>query len=284
VLYPAAVAVWSLFGGAAGFVGSAGTLAGTRVGLAVGELFNWPCALRTTATVLTPAERGLGNGVFQCGTAVGVLLAPLLIVPVMTAFGWRAAFVAVGGLGLAWVAAWLVITRSRPGRPVDTPPARGPAAGPGTLARLVGLAADPRFWLLVIAAAAINPCLYFVAEWLSKYLHSQRGLTPASAGYATVPVYVGLDLGNVVGGGLVLVLAKRGWQVRRVRGWVVGAAGALTLCAVPANAAPSPTATVALLAVAAFGVAAVQATWLTCIQEVRPYGLKLGIFRVPTQA
>ena len=147
------------------------------------------------------------------------------------------------------------------------------------MAQFGRLHADPRFWLLVAATAAINPCLYFVAEWLSNYLNTQRGLTAAGAGLATMPVYVGADLGNLCGGGLVLLQAGRGWHVRRVRALVVAAAGAMTLCAIPANAAPSPTLTVALLAVTAFGIAAIQATWLTCIQEVSPaaVGMAMGI-------
>jgi ACS family hexuronate transporter-like MFS transporter len=278
-LYPAAVVVWSLFGAAAGFAGSVRALIWTRVGLAVGESFNWPCALRTTATVLAPAERGLGNGIFQSGTAVGALLAPLLIVPIMTYFGWRTAFISVGALGLAWVVAWLVVTRPAPGRAIDAPRPPSAAGSPSVLHRLRQLFGDPRFWLLVLAAAAINPCLYFVAEWLSNYLYSQRGLSAANAGYATVPVYVGLDLGNICGGGLVLLLARRGWRVRRVRAGVVMAAGAMTLSAIPANAVPSPTLTVTLLVVTAFGIAAIQATWLTCIQEVSPaaVGLAMGL-------
>src|SRR5205823_5695222 len=68
IFYAAAVAVWSLAGAAAGVVHRPRTLAYTRMALGVGEAANWPCALRVTANVLPPADRPLGNGIFQSGT------------------------------------------------------------------------------------------------------------------------------------------------------------------------------------------------------------------------
>lgn len=105
--YAGAVAWWSLAGIAAAFAPSLAVLMVLRGLLGVGESFNWPCALRATAKVLPPADRSLGNGIFNSGAAVGAVLTPL-IVPVLAAtYGWRTAFVAVGTLGLVWVGVWL---------------------------------------------------------------------------------------------------------------------------------------------------------------------------------
>ena len=75
----------------------------------VGESFNWPCALRVTATVLPPKDRSLGNGIFNSGAAVGAVLTPLIVTPLTTFFGWRTAFIVVGLLGFGWVVLWLVL-------------------------------------------------------------------------------------------------------------------------------------------------------------------------------
>jgi ACS family hexuronate transporter-like MFS transporter len=110
-LYPGAVLWWSLAGIASAFAPSLGLLIACRAVLGAGESFNWPCALKATGRVLPPADRGLGNGIFNSGAAVGAVLTPL-IVPLLTVrFGWRAAFVGVGMLGFLWALAWLWIVR-----------------------------------------------------------------------------------------------------------------------------------------------------------------------------
>ena len=74
--YAAAVAWWSLAAMAIAIVPSMGMLIVCRALLGVGESFNWPCALRVTARVLPPADRSLGNGIFNSGAAVGAVVTP----------------------------------------------------------------------------------------------------------------------------------------------------------------------------------------------------------------
>jgi ACS family hexuronate transporter-like MFS transporter len=105
-LYGQAVVWWSLAAVGTAFSPTLGVLIALRALLGVGESFNWPCALRVTERILSPAERGLGNGIFNSGAAVGAVLTPLLIPVLAEWLGWRVAFVVVGSLGLCWVVAW----------------------------------------------------------------------------------------------------------------------------------------------------------------------------------
>ena len=77
--YAAAVAWWSLAAMATALVPSLGMLIVCRALLGVGESFNWPCALRVTARVLPPADRSLGNGIFNSGAAVGAVVTPIVV-------------------------------------------------------------------------------------------------------------------------------------------------------------------------------------------------------------
>jgi MFS transporter, ACS family, hexuronate transporter len=109
--YAAAVAWWSLAAMAIALVPSLGMLIFCRALLGVGESFNWPCALRVTARVLPPADRSLGNGIFNSGAAVGAVVTPFVVTNLTILLGWRAAFLATGALGFVWVAAWLVLVQ-----------------------------------------------------------------------------------------------------------------------------------------------------------------------------
>lgn len=107
--YAGAVAWWSLAAMAAAFAPSLAVLMVLRGLLGVGESFNWPCALRVTATILPPADRSLGNGIFNSGAAVGAVLTPLVVTLLTARYGWRTAFLTVGILGFIWVGVWLAL-------------------------------------------------------------------------------------------------------------------------------------------------------------------------------
>jgi len=290
IVYALAVGLWSLAGAAAAWTYSARALKWTRATLGVGEAFNWPCGLRVIANLLPPQDRGLGNGMFQSGTATGALIAPLLIGPIAQYYGWRPAFLMVGGLGAVWIAVWLACTWRRDVGTSDAPapscrsglqPRSGQsAATPSVLGQFRIVLSHPGFWILLVAAGAINPCTYFLAEWIVKYMHDQRDFKDLlSAAVITVPIFLGADLGNIGGGSLVKYLTHRGHSIRRARGVTVLFGAGLALSAVPVSQVASPSACVGLLAVAAFGIASIVTNWLACIQDISfsTVGLAMGL-------
>ncbi len=111
LVYAWAVGWWSLAAAALAVSPTLGILMMFRALLGMGESFNWPCALRATSAVLPPADRSLGNGIFNSGAAVGAVLTPLVVPKLSLWYGWRASFAIVASLGLIWVIGWLVMTR-----------------------------------------------------------------------------------------------------------------------------------------------------------------------------
>ena len=192
LIYAAAVGLWSTAGAAAAFICGGRQLLATRAVLGVGEAFNWPCATRIIADLLPPEDRGLGSGIFNSGAAVGSLIAPLLITPLAIHFGWRTAFFTIGAIGFLWVLLWLAVTRKASVRQalVASRPSGGPRPFPqpgvlrlGQWAREVLL--HPAFWMLLVMGLSVNPCWYFLNEWIPKYMHDQRrpGLSHGRPGH-----------------------------------------------------------------------------------------------------
>src|SRR5215831_3557146 len=77
-----------------------------RLALGIGEAGNFPAAIKTVAEWFPKKERALATGIFNSGSTVGAIIAPLIVPPLAVAFGWQAAFVALGVIGLLWLILW----------------------------------------------------------------------------------------------------------------------------------------------------------------------------------
>jgi len=125
----------------------------------------------------------------------------------------------------------------------------------------------PGFWMLLLVGVSVNPCWYFLNDWIPKYMHDQRGMSQLTAGMISAPIFLAADFGNLVGGGLVKFLAARGWSLRRARGTTVTLAVLLILPVALITRVPSAAAVVAMLACAAFGITAILANYTACQQD-----------------
>ena len=78
-----------------------------RAILALGEGGNFPASIKTTAEYFPKKDRALATTLFNAGSSVGALSAPLTIPILADKFGWEMAFIIIGALGFAWMFFWL---------------------------------------------------------------------------------------------------------------------------------------------------------------------------------
>src|SRR5437899_3788385 len=95
------------------------TLAGAAVGFALarfalglGESGAFPASIKTVAEWFPKRERALATGIFNSGTNLGAIITPLLVPWITLRYGWPAAFIATGAIGLLWIALWLAFYRT----------------------------------------------------------------------------------------------------------------------------------------------------------------------------
>src|SRR5438045_4389358 len=89
------------------FAHSAATFGAFRFLLGVGEAANFPAAIKTVAEWFPKSERALATGIFNSGTNIGAIIAPLVVPWIAIHLGWRWAFVLTGAIGFVWVMTWL---------------------------------------------------------------------------------------------------------------------------------------------------------------------------------
>src|SRR5581483_6197453 len=106
--YSVAVSLWSLAAVGTAAATSALTFGIARGFLGLGEAANFPACIKTVAEWFPKKERALATGIFNAGTNIGAVVAPLTVPWLALTYGWQWAFIATGALGFIWLVFWLL--------------------------------------------------------------------------------------------------------------------------------------------------------------------------------
>ncbi len=231
--YAISIAVWSVAAMSHALARTVLEFVAARFVLGLGESANFPAAVKTVAEWFPRRERAFATGLFNAGSNVGAIVAPLAVPVVATLWGLRSAFLFPGVLDLAWLIVWLIVYHPPQEHPrvsarelayIRSDDAGKPAQTPVRV-RWRKLLRHRQTWAFVAGKFLTDPVWWFLLFWLPKYLHHRFGLDLLALGPPLVVVYVMADGGSVAGGWLA------GWMMRR--GWSPNAArkGAMLVCA-----------------------------------------------------
>ena len=78
-----------------------------RAVLALGEAGNFPAAIKVTAEYFPKKDRAFATSIFNSGSSVGALAAPLSIPLIAKFCGWEMSFIIIGALGFVWMGFWM---------------------------------------------------------------------------------------------------------------------------------------------------------------------------------
>lgn len=110
--YSIAIIVWSLGAVLHAAVNSVMGFGVARAVLGLGEAGNFPAAVKTIAEWFPKKDRAYATGLFNSGSTIGAIIAPIIVVGITLQWGWRWAFIITGLLGFIWVIAWWLIYKS----------------------------------------------------------------------------------------------------------------------------------------------------------------------------
>lgn len=226
---------WSLACAAHSLVSTAAGLIAARFLLGFTEGGGFPASAKTVSEWFTPQERSFAIGIFNTGSAVGSTLAPPLVALLAVTWGWRAAFIAAGGIGVVWAATWAFIYR-----PARECPFVGADEKADLLAAGVGIPSTtaPReswasllgireVWVLMLARFLTGGPWFFLIFWFPKYLGDVWHFNIKEIGwYAWVP-YAFAGLGSFAGGWFSSWLMRRGKSLNAARKISLGLSAAL---------------------------------------------------------
>lgn len=238
---------WSLANMLTGLAQSAMQLGAARFALGLGEAGNYTAAPKTVSERFPAHERGFAVGVYTAGAMVGATISPPLIGWLAVAHGWRAAFMATGALGFAWIIGWWLVHR---GAPVVADAPAGEEGGAKT--RWVSLLRQRPVWGLALARMFTDPVWYFYLFWFPKYMIDDRGMSLLQMAQVAWIVYLAADLGSLLGGWASGRLVRRGIAPARSRLWLMAGAALLAPAGATIAGGPSIPLTFAFAALVAF--------------------------------
>ncbi len=105
--YAWAIVVWSVAGMAHAAARGVISFAAARFALGIGESANFPAAVKSVAEWFPKKERAFAAGLFNSGSTVGAIVAPVIVSGITLTFGWQWAFIITGALGFIWIFFWL---------------------------------------------------------------------------------------------------------------------------------------------------------------------------------
>lgn len=272
--YALAVAAWSAAAMGHGLARSVMGFSVMRGALGLAEGGNFPAAVKTVSEWFPKGERALATGLFNSGSSVGAIVAPLTVPWLTARFDWPMAFYVTGAVGFVWLIFWWTIYRS---------PEEHPRVSAEELAYIQSDPADPprqvswlsllhyrQAWAFIVGMSLSSPIWWFYLFWAAGFLEDRFGYDIKSIGLPLVAIYLLADFGSIGGGWLSGWLMKRGWSLNAAR---KTAMLVCALCVVPVFAAAlvdSGWIAVGLIAVAAAAHQGFSANLYTLVSDMAP--------------
>ena len=207
---------WSFFTALTGAANGLISLVIVRFLFGAGEAGAYPNTSIVVSKWFPKYETGRAQSFIWAAGRIGGALAPLIVVPVAVAFGWRSSFYLMGFIGVIWVLIWLIWFRDNPeqkrfitqaelqeiqdNRPVRLKDHRIPWRKFFRSSNMISLMLMFHFFMYGA---------YFFSAWLPTYLQDGRHFSEEDMKlFATLPFALGA-IGCFAGGFLSDYLVKK---------------------------------------------------------------------------
>jgi ACS family hexuronate transporter-like MFS transporter len=275
-----AAMIWCAASAAHGLVTSVAGFTAARIALGLGEGGNFPTCIKSVAAWFPVRDRAFATGIFNSGSNVGGLLAPLIAAFVTANWGWQTAFYVTGLVGFVWVAFWLVMYKAPEVHPkvsaTELAYIRSDPDVPAKHIPWAQLLRHPGTWTYIIGGILTNPVWWFYNNWVPSFLFSKFHVNLMALGLPLVVIYLMTDVGSVGGGWLSGRLIKLGFGVFTARKLTLLACACCTLPVFLAPMVGSIWISVLLIGLAMAAHQGFSANLFTLVSDTMPKGAVAG--------
>ena len=229
--YATAFIIWQAAHIAHAGASSLGQFFAVRVLLGIGEGGNFPAGIKAVTEWFPKKERALATGIFNAGANIGAIITPLAAPAIMLLWGWQAAFIITGVIGLLWLVAWFALyNEPRNAKGVNAAELAHIEQDPADDEKKVGwftVLTKRETWAYALGKFLIDPVWWMLLFWLPDFFKKTFELKLSIGGFqlgeigtyslVLAIVYIISDVGSVGGGWLSSRFMTMGWSINRAR-------------------------------------------------------------------
>lgn len=194
----------------------------SRAVLGFGESGNFPAAIKVTAEYFPKKERALATGVFNSGSNVGAILAPLTVPWIAVNYGWQMAFIVVGAIGFLWILFWNVMYQKPENQKKLSKEEYDYIISENdtTVVQIVEneekvawtkLLSYKQTWAFLTGKFLTDGVWWFFLFWLPKYLEAEFNMTGTAIILPLAVLYSMTMFGSIGGGWFPIYFIKKGF-------------------------------------------------------------------------
>lgn len=225
--YAVSLIVWSFAAIGHALAGNTAGFLVARGALGISEAGNFPAAIKTVAEWFPKKERALATGIFNSGTNIGAIVAPMSVPFIAATWGWQMAFIITGAIGLLWLIFWFAIYEI-PSKKKNLSKAEfdyinsdkdeaEPVNSKKESVPWLKLLKFRQTWSFIVGKFLTDPIWWFYLFWLPSFLNKNYGMTKTDVAFPIAVVYTITTFGSIFGGWLSGNFIKKGWDTYKAR-------------------------------------------------------------------
>lgn len=226
--------------------------------LGIGEGACFPGVIKAVIEWIPLKKRSLATGIAIGGSAIGAVIAPILVISMLDTVGWRMLFLVSPAISFVWIGFWLFLNnRKNSENKIIKFEANKSAASPNY--SFLDVLKNKNTWIFIGMRMLFDPIFYFLMFWIPKFMSESKGISIELIGKLFWIPFLVLGLSNILGGYLSDKIFKKTLSLNIARKTLMGIAAALTLTIIFVQNVDSAYAVIALIALFLFA----HGLWIT---------------------
>lgn len=225
--YALTLTLWSIASVLHAFATGALSFSLYRAFLGITEAGNFPAAFKTVAEWFPKKERAFAAGIFNSGTNVGAILAPVIVPYIAIHYSWQVSFIAIGAIGFIWLIFWFVLyeipSKQKRLSQAEFEYIHSDVDEPARTEEKVKLSWGSllrykQTWAFITGKFLTDGIWWFLLFWLPAFLDAQYHLKGMQVSLPIAFVYTLAGIASIFGGWLPMwFIKKQHWDIVRSR-------------------------------------------------------------------
>jgi len=227
--YAISLILWSIASIMHAFASSTFGFGVARAALGATEAGNFPAAIKVVAEWFPKKERAFATGIFNSGTNIGAVIAPLIVPWIAITYSWQMAFISTGAVGFIWLIFWFLLYRAPAKHKLvnaaelehiqsDTDFEKADGSNAEENIPWIKLLSFKQTWAFAVGKFLSDGVWWFFLFWLPAFLISEYKLVGMEISFPVAVVYMMAGVGSVAGGWLPMwFMNTKGWDMVRSR-------------------------------------------------------------------